>query len=448
MYRAPRFSALALLVAASASLTASDAFRLPCQSPASMGSANAGASAGGADISAMFFNPASLALYDGNQAVLGFSYINLQVELRDLSGTRAAVFPAPMQPISGPTSVPNGGSSGLVPNLFASWSLSPDLKAGIAINAPFGLGVEYGSDFVGRYHALKSELQVVDIAPTLAYRINPQWSVGAAFIARRGEVDMKNAVDFGAIGAAVGVPGLLPGGQDGIAKANASKWGYGYKLGLMYQPTEALRLGMGFESAISLDLRGDIHYAGVPAPLAGFFQDGRIGGEFRLPSVLSFGFAYAFSGSLSLQGQWSRAEWSSFKQFRMKFLDAAAPAPTESITDFGMQDSTWTSLGLSWKPSEAWTLRCGAAKISPAATTYRSPSLPDNPATWAALGAGYTFSKTLSVDFAYTHVFHQDQDIALRTQPDPSDPNFFRGNLDARMGIKCDAGAVSLHYRF
>ena len=76
-------------------------------------------------------------------------------------------------------------------------SLSPDLRLGFSVNASFGMGTEYDSDFIGRYHALKSDLQVLDFAPSVAYRVNAQWSVGAAFVARRTQAELTNAVDFG-----------------------------------------------------------------------------------------------------------------------------------------------------------------------------------------------------------------------------------------------------------
>ena len=134
---------------------------------------------------------------------------------------------------------------------------------------------------MGRYHALKSDLQILDLSPSVAYRVNSQWSVGAAFVARRTHAELTNAVDFGTILLAktyatspASVPGLmaagvLPGQRDGLASLEGTKWSYGYKLGATFQPTKALRFGLGYQSAIKVKLEGDATFQ-IPTSLTPF----------------------------------------------------------------------------------------------------------------------------------------------------------------------------------
>ena len=99
----------------------------------------------------------------------------------------------------------------MLPVLYAMWSLSPDLKLGLSLNSPFGLTSDYQSGWIGRYHALKSTMTIVELAPNLAWRLNPSWSIGGAVVARHVDAELSNAVDFGAVAAAYQVPGAQPG---------------------------------------------------------------------------------------------------------------------------------------------------------------------------------------------------------------------------------------------
>ncbi len=56
-------------------------FQLREQSPSAQGNAFAGVSAGGNDISSMFFNPAVMTQFSGNQFVIGGSYVGLKAAM-------------------------------------------------------------------------------------------------------------------------------------------------------------------------------------------------------------------------------------------------------------------------------------------------------------------------------------------------------------------------------
>jgi long-subunit fatty acid transport protein len=125
------------------------------------------------------------------------------------------------------------------------------------------------------------------------------------------------------------------------------------------------------------------------------------------------------------------------------------PAPTASIVNFNFQDVTVTALGLTWTPAGPWTFRLGVAKNNSAAPdAYRAPAIPDNGATWYAAGIGYAFSKTFRVDLSLVHDGQQECSVNLTTQPDPADPNFFRGNLKATAKVHADLASISCHVRF
>jgi len=444
MTRRTSYSALAPLaawiVAASLAPQASaSGFQLREQSPSAQGTAFAGVSAGGPDIGSMFFNPAAMAQFDGNQAVLGFSYVMPKAELENATATRANGTPIGTQ-----AEVPNAAKSAVLPNLYAMWSLNQDLKLGLSINAPFGMVTDYDAGFVGRYHALKSDLKVVDIAPSIAYRLSSQWSLGAAFVARKAEAELTSAADFGALVAAP--PGLL----DGTAGLKGSKWGYGYRLGVVYEPNTALRLGLAHHSAMSMKLSGDATFqfaTGTPGGLitaltsAGYVNGGA-SAELKLPSTTSLGLHVEATPTLSIQGEIAHTGWSTFKELRVDFDH---PAMADSVTEEEWRDTWFYAVGLTWKATEAWTLRSGLAYDQSAVKDeFRTPRIPDGNRTWLSVGAGYAFSSKASVDVAYTHIFVTDGPLQLTAAA----PNQSRGSLSGTYKNSIDILSAQARFMF
>jgi long-chain fatty acid transport protein len=425
-------SAFALLLAGTfAPRAAASGFQLREQSPSAQGSSFAGVTAGGDDISSMFFNVATLTRFKGNELVGGFSMIQPSARLQDGSATRAAALGGSAIAASDPNG--DAGVEATVPVLYALWSLSPDLKLGFSVNSPFGLSSDYDKGWMGRYHALKSTMTIVELAPNLAWRITPRWSVGAALVARHVEAELSNAVDFGAVGAAYHIPGYAPGGHDGIATVKGQRWGAGYKLGVLFEPASDLRFGLAYQSAIDFRLQGTIAYEGVPAALAATFKDGGARPMANQPATASLGCAWEASATLTIQAEAARTFWTHFQDIRIAFNTGQA----DSITEEKWKDSWFYALGLTWRPAQAWTLRTGLAQDqTPTTDTYRTPRIPDASRTWASVGAGYAFTKSLSVDLAYSHLFAQDSTLALKATP--GSPDFLRGNLSGTYHNKVD----------
>ena len=452
---AARLSILALLLAgALAPRAIASGFQLREQSPSAQGNAFAGVSAGGSDISGMFFNPAILTQFASSEILAGISVVSPTTRLS--GGAATSVYGTTL---GGPASTDNACSPTALPNLYAMWSLSPDLKVGLSLNAPFGMKTEYDSHFVGRYHALKSDLQIVDLSPTVAYRINHQWSVGASFVARRTQAELTNAVDFGTI---LHAYGTTSGTLDGSASLEGTKWSYGYKLGAAYQPTEKLKLGLGYQSAIKVKLQGDVTFQlpTLPAQLtAGLqaqgFTAGGIYAEVNLPSTLSLGFDYKLDQAVSLQGEVARTDWSCFKELKINFTDNIAAGKTvqSSTTEEHWNDTWFVALGATWKASQAWTFRTGVALDQGATNdSFRTPRIPDADRKWVSLGAGYAASKHLSFDLAYTHIYVDKGNLDLKAVPagytPTTSPNTTKGNLSGTFDSKIDIFAASVRYTF
>lgn len=490
-------TALTLIAAgAFAPMAQASGFQLREQSPLSQGNAFAGVSAGSGDISALFFNPAVMTQYSGTQFSFGGTYIGISAKFSDGAASRtpaltalgfnvAPVTLAPLSPVSGSSTHGNAAVPAVLPEFNIMYSASENLKFGLSLNVPFGLTTEYDGNWIGRYHGLKSELKTIDITPSVAYRVNKQFSFGAAFIIRKADAELTNGVDYGTalalkVGSALaaagmptttpgpgqnspvanvamgapnatfGTPGYaIPGAWDGKAGLKGDGWGYGYKVGLIYEPTDAFRLGLAYHGAMTMTLEGDAAFefpTAMPATdLAALNAAGlRNGGgeaDLSLPATASLGFDYKVNPTFSIQGEVARSTWSRFKELRVKF-DTGAP---DSITDESWNDTTYASLGGTWKVNQDWTLRAGLAFDQSAVDdNHRTPRIPDNDRKWVSLGASYAYSKQTTVDVGFTQIFVADGKVNLTAAGD----NTTRGSLSGTMKASITILGASLRYTF
>jgi long-chain fatty acid transport protein len=144
--------------------------------------------------------------------------------------------------------------------------LSPRWRLGFGFNAPFGLGTNYGETWVGRYHATETTLTVFNLNPSLAVRLNDRVSLGVGLDVQRSTATLANMIDFGSIGAALGLP-LTPQGQDGRVEFKGSDWAAGLDLSAWAQVTTDMRFGIAYRSQIDHTLAGTADFT-VPPPAA------------------------------------------------------------------------------------------------------------------------------------------------------------------------------------
>jgi long-chain fatty acid transport protein len=424
---------------------AGSGFAIIEQSAASAGYAYAGAAATAQDASTIFFNPAGMALQSGNQLQLGGHYIIPTADFTN-QGSRTVL----TTPLTGDNGG-GGGESALVPNLFYMHSFSERLKAGIGITAPYGLATEYDDGWVGRYHALKSELATLNINPSVAYKINDQWSVGAGISFERAEAELTNAIDWGtAIDAqriALGAPPLgISQALDGKAKVEGDDWGVGANLGLIFEPMAGTRLGVHYRSQIKHKLEGDATFE-TPAAAAAVAQSrGLVNttatAEVTLPETVSFSGYHAFNDRWAIVADVTWTKWSRLDELRVKFATGAA----DSVTTEEWDDTWRYSIGGIFKPMEALELRAGVAfDESPIPNDERrTPRIPDADRTWLTFGGGYQFSPMVRVDLAYGHLFVDNPKINKTATGEDQLRGALVGEYDASVDII--SAAVSFQF--
>ena len=140
-----------------------------------LGFAGAGTAARAEDASTVYANPAGMTRLTGDQMVLGGQALYGKANY-DLDGTGL---------------LPGGNPDnaiGWLPgaSAFYSHSINDRLKLGIAAYGNFGLALGFGNDWAGRNLADKAALMALTFQPTIAYRIDDHWSLGAGVLPTTG----------------------------------------------------------------------------------------------------------------------------------------------------------------------------------------------------------------------------------------------------------------------
>jgi long-chain fatty acid transport protein len=399
------------LVLVSAGSASGAGFALIEQSVSGLGNAFAGGAAAAEDATTIFYNPAGMTRIP-TQLVAGAHLVVPSFTFKNEGSTHrtdAALIGN------------NGGDAGVasvVPNFYYVKKIDR-FAVGIGINAPFGLATKYDNGWVGRYHAIESDLANVNINPSIAYRFNEQLSIGGGFNIGYARATLTNAVDFGSF---IG----LSQKADGFVKLKGDAWGTGWNVGLLYEFTKQTRVGAAYRSKVRYTLEGDAKFSNVPGALSALpnFKNDGISARLTTPDSLSVSFFHSFNPKWSIMSDVTWTNWRTFDELRICFDNGRA----DSVVTTEWKDVFRYSLGATFTPNKAWTFRAGTAydQAPVPSDRRRTARIPDADRLWLALGAGYGFTDALTFNIAYVHLFINDTKITKSTA-DPEDNR--RGGL-------------------
>jgi long-chain fatty acid transport protein len=424
-------------------------FQLAENSPAGLGNAFAGGGAIAEDASTVWYNPAGLTRLSRAEYLVGGHFIFPSTEVKSASGTTI---------IGQSTGSITGGDAGedaIVPNFYYARRLNDRAVFGFGVNVPFGLATEYDSNWVGRYHAIRSEVKTINLNPGIGYKVNDQLSVGIGVSAQYFDAQLTQAADLGTICAATQAPatcaalGLAPQQDDADVNITADDTSYGFNLGLLWQPQAATRVGLAYRSRIKHRLEGSVDvttFDAGQATLAGnpllSLVDGSASSNVTLPETISLSAYHEVNPQWAMMADVTQTRWSRLPELRIQFGSGQA----DSVVTFDLENVLRYSVGANYRPGGAWTYRLGVAlDRSPTPNeTVRTPRLPDEDRTWFAIGADYQQREDLSFAVAFVHI--KIDDATVNKTATATNENTFRGNLTAN--YEADVNILSAQARW
>lgn len=419
----------ALMSALAAGRADASGFQLREYSAIAGSHAAASMAAGALDAAFIAYNPASLGRLEGTRIAAGATWIDVSLES---SGSVSAA--------GGPEG--DGGTGALMPSLAAKTALGERWDAGISIGTPWGLRTDYDPDWVGRYHAVESELRTINVQPAVSFRANDDIVLAAGLQIQYADATLSEAIDFGTLA------GAAPGQADGLARITGDDVGYGIVLGLLMDVTPRTRVGLAFHSQVRHRIRGQARFdTGGPVGEAvaagtGAFRDTDAATDLTTPAVVTLGVSHEFGRRWAghLTAQWTR--WSSFRELRVEFDNPNQP---DSVTEQRWNDSWMLSAGVDFRPGARWTLRGGIGlEQSPVPDATRNPRIPDSDRVWFGVGATYAATPRFAVTGAWAHVFFDDAGVDLEGEG----ANAFRGDLRQHFDNRADLISLQASYVF
>ncbi|MDW3095027.1 MAG: outer membrane protein transport protein [Gammaproteobacteria bacterium] len=418
-------------------------FQIREQSALGQGNSFAGIAAGSHDANAIFFNGASMTLYDRNTLSSSASVIHFSGDYNNGNSST----------ISGSLIEGSGTfkhETSRVPAISAVYSWADNLKFGINVSAPWGLKTNYDHNWVGRYYAIQSELRSININPLLAFKVNNKFSYSIGIQAQYLEVEIDNAIDFGTLGFLNSVPGAIPAStnQDGFVSIKGDDWGFGWTAGFLFETSPTTKLGIAYRSKISYQLKGKADFRldpqGIGATLSGAtdaFINTDSFSRIETPEFITFGIRHDINKSWSIMSEFDFTRWSRVDQLVIQFEN---PSQSNNITNLKWDDTWFASFGIEYRPNDRLQLRGGIAYEEGASSNeFRSPRVPDADRYWFSLGGTYAINNHIKVHGAYSHLNLDDPTLVLSTS---SEPNVSRGNLVGEYDVHANILAFGISF--
>ncbi len=392
------------------------------QSGSGLGNAYSGGAAAAEDASTVWYNPAGMTALQGAYNFAIATNI-LKPSFKFSNSASTGVYAAPGTGDGG-----DGGDWAVVPQGYFSMSLSPNWKAGVAFNVPFGLKTEFAPGWRGQLTGIKSDVKTYNLNPSVAYKLSDSVSLGAGFSWQRLEAELTSAAN------AAGT---------NIATLKASDSSYGFNLGALVNLTPTIRYGIAYRSKIDYKLEGTTTLSAF-AP-----GNGGATADLTVPENLSLSIMGAVSPEWDLMADATYTRWSRFQQLvalRTTASVAGAVGSTITTLPFNWRDTWRFSVGANYKPNQTWKFRAGLAiDQTPTNDIDRTARLPDQDRTWVAFGAQYKMSKTSAIDVGYAHEFIKD---AAVNNTVPGFATCAAGCLNGKFSNKADIFSVQYSQSF
>jgi long-chain fatty acid transport protein len=283
----------------------------------------------------------------------------------------------------------------VLPHVYAESSFGLDrFRFGFGVNVVDGINEDWGSTGPLRDVDNKALLEVVNFAPTVAYRVNDHLSLGMAFNIYYGNLDIQRNLALAA-----------PPAPEGDFRLQGHDVGFGVTPGIMYKIDDRNQIGLYYRSPFSLDFHG---HAQVTSSIAPEIGPSSTKASLQFPQSIGFGYAMRPIDPLKIEADVIWTDWDSVNQLYIRspnpvFNGQTLPADWKSGFAF--------RLGGQYQIDRNWYLRAGYAFGQNAVPTGTfSPLVPDSNYNLVALGVGYQ-TDHWGLDLAVNGIFRDTRQI-------------------------------------
>lgn len=357
--------------------------------------ANAGAAARAQGPSTLASNPAGLVFLPGTQVSGGLQLVQGHLSVDTDVG-----------------SIPGDDSGNIVEwmpggSFFVSHEVNQALSVGFGLYGDFGLAGDYDEEWSGRYFVQDASIVGVSLAPSLAYRLTEQWSIGLGLRAVYGVLENHVAVDNNPLG--------IGNFADGQLHYKGDDWGYGANLGVIYQPREGTRIGLSYTTAVDLEFEDRLSIDNLRPALASLLEArGILGAPLRID--MSIPQTATLSLYQALDAQWAllaSAGWQDWSEFGRVGIELDSDNPTSAMVDRQYRDTWHLAVGGQYQATPALLWQAGLAYDSSAVSdSERTFDTPMAESWRLATGVSYAFDRGAELNLSYAFIWMGDMPVS------------------------------------
>ncbi|QFT54060.1 OmpP1/FadL family transporter [Microbulbifer sp. THAF38] len=372
-------------------------------------------------------NPAGSALFDTYTLTGGITYVDPEI---DVTGD-VTYFAAVELPDGSFVYVDAGtkeadasdyATSAFIPNGYLAAPINDEWSWGLAMYTDFGLETDFPDNFAGTTIANKTNLLTLNIQPSIAYKINDAFSIGASINFLYADATLKSSFpsDFTLNPAFAGAT-LLDVKGDG--------WDVSWSVGALWNIDDNTRAGISYHAKYDPKLKGDVNSDLAPNPVTPF-DDASGNLTLNLPDTLELGLYHRFENNWAIAFGYMYTNWSRFER-----LEAFIPSGGEEFNPLLIKEENFVSgsrysLAAEYFFNDKVTVRFGYAHDEGAARdgfnrheeeaimeetgldlpiTWRTLSIPDTDRQWLTIGGTYKHNDRLSFDAGLAYLWGDDE---------------------------------------
>ena len=359
------------------------------------------AHAHGAD--AAYYNPANMSfMEEGRFLEADLLYIGLDPVNFKGSGAMAGI------------DIDAESESFLIPSFNYVGADLNGFRFGFSMVVPGGLSKRW-TDSPAKDKAEEFTLEVVELNPTVAYKVTEDFSVALGL-------------------RVVHSSGIVKSSSSASRDMTGDSFDFGYNLALAYKPMDALEFGVTYRSNIDLTEEGNAKLLIGNAKV----YDGGSSVTVPLPAFLSVAAAYTFPTKTTVEFVYERNFWSAYETLD---FDYSSPIPNILQPSFdspiakNWEDTDAYRLGVT-QELESMTLMAGVVyDNSPVPDEKLSFELPDSGSLSVSFGGRYEINDKIDVGMAALYSMRDERTVSN----DDLDGTFSNSNvliLSAGVGYK------------
>jgi long-chain fatty acid transport protein len=246
------------------------------------------------------------------------------------------------------------------PHAFVALPLGAHAVFGTGFYHPFRMHTEWAApdQFAGRFVATSSEVEVYDVAPTVAVHVGDSFGIGAGGIYRTSTMSAARRVATTSGGVQQEIAALT-------MKSDA-RHSVGWNVGLLIRPSPTFSLGASYRSKTKADVSGagrltqiktgNAQLDQLVAATFPFDQDLLVTTTTELPSQTTVGIALSPSAAFLFEVDAERTAWKEVHDITFLFPSVPAVNTTYALS---FQDAWTYRGGLRWRFATGPQLRLG-----------------------------------------------------------------------------------------